>query len=239
MYAQSNSTQTAARLASLEEAVRALDGRVAELSGLLRALLPPSPIVEVPAFELDIAAAPSQGRVDATAVVVEFSDFECPFCGRHSQTTYRELLKKFVDSGLVRYVFRHLPLEQLHPSAVKAATSSECARQQGKFWEMHDRLFENQKSLALSDLVNYAKSLGLDEAKFQVCMADGAATASVRADLAEAERLNLTATPAFLIGEVTASGTVRITRRVDGAHPLPIFQAAIEAVLAKPASQTK
>ncbi len=170
---------------------------------------------------------------------MEYSDFECPFCGRHSQTTYRELLRTFVDTGVLRYVFRHLPLEQLHPAAVQAATSAECARQQGKFWEMPDRLFANQKALGSSDLLNYAKALGLDEAKFQACMADGAATARVRADLAEAERLHLTATPAFLIGEGTASGTVRITRRVDGAHPLPIFQSAIEAVLANPRPHTK
>jgi len=136
-----------------------LDGRVAELSGLLRALLPPSPIVEVPAFELDITAAPSQGQVEAKAIVVEFS--------------------------------------------------------------------------------NYAKAVGLDEARFQACMEGGAAAARVRADLAEAERLNLTATPAFLIGEATPAGAVRITRRVDGAHPLPIFQAAIEGVLAGPRSDAK
>ena len=237
-HAQSDSDQTD-RLRSLDEAVRNLDGRVAELSGLLRALLPPSPIVEVPPFELDVSSAPSLGAADAKAVVLEFSDFECPFCGRHAQTTYREILKQFVDTGVVRYVFRHLPLEQLHPSAVKAATSSECARQQGKFWDMHDRLFANQKALGSIDLLNHAAALGLDETKFKVCMDDGIATTRVRADLAEAERLSLTATPAFLIGEVTSSGAVRITRRIDGAHPMSIFQAAIEAVLASPRPDTK
>ena len=238
-HAQSNGSQTPDRLRSLEEAVRVLDGRVAELNGLLRALLPPSPIVEVPPFELDVKNAPTQGAATAKAVVVEFSDFECPFCGRHAQTTYREILGKFVDAGVVRYVFRHLPLEQLHPSAVRAATSSECARQQGKFWEMHDRLFANQKALGSPDLLSHAKAVGLDEANFQACMDGGSASARVRADLAEAERLSLTATPAFLIGEMTSSGAVRITRRIDGAHPMPIFQSAIEAVLANPRPDTK
>jgi protein-disulfide isomerase len=233
------STGQADRLRSLEDAVRALDSKVTELSGLLRALLPPSPIVDVLPFELDVTNAPTQGAANAKAVVVEFSDFECPFCGRHAQTTYRDLLRKFVDTGLVRYVFRHLPLEQLHPSAVRAATGAECARQQGKFWEMHDRLFANQKALGPSDLLSHAKGLRLDEARFQACMDGGTASARVRADLTEAERLNLTATPAFLIGDVMSSGAVRITRRIDGAHPLPIFQSAIEAVLANPRPDAK
>jgi protein-disulfide isomerase len=206
---------------------------------LLRALLPPSPVVDVSPFGLDTTTAPSQGKATARVVVMEFSDFECPFCGRHAQTTYREILRRYVDTGAIRYVFKHLPLEQLHPSAVRAATSAECARQQGKFWEMHDRLFANQEALGSSDLSNYAKAVGLDEAKFQACMDGGAAIARVRADLAEAERLNLTATPAFLIGEATSASAVRITRRVDGAHPVPIFQAAIEAVLAGSRSDAK
>jgi protein-disulfide isomerase len=211
-----------------------LDSKVTELSSLLRALLPPSPIVELPAFELDVTTAASRGRATARVAVIEFSDFECPFCGRHSQTAYRDILKKYVAAGEVRYIFRHLPLEQLHPSAVRAATAAECARQQGKFWERHDRLFANQKALGATDVQNYAKGLELDQAKFQACMVEGTAIATVRADLAEAQRLGLTATPSFLIGEVVGPGSVKVTRRIDGAHPMAIFEAAIEGVLANP-----
>jgi predicted DsbA family dithiol-disulfide isomerase len=104
---------------------------------------------------------------------------------------------------------------------------------------MHDSLFANQKALGVSDMQNYAKGLELDQAKFQACMGEEAATATVRADLAEAQRLGLTATPAFLIGEAIGSGRVKVTRRIDGAHPIAVFESAIAALLAtaRPAPQ--
>ena len=97
--------------------------------------------------------------------------------------------------------------------------------------EMRDRLFANQRSLGVTQLLGHARSLGLDEGKFKACVDEGKWTARVREDLAEAGRLGLTATPAFLIGEITSTGRVRVTKRIDGAQPASVFQAALNGLL--------
>src|SRR6185436_20936742 len=93
---------------------------------------------DVPNFDLTLAGAATKGRASAPLVMLEFSDFECPFCGRYSRETYPQVQREYVDTGKVRYVFRHTPIERIHPQAMKAAEAAECAGTQGKFWEMHD-----------------------------------------------------------------------------------------------------
>jgi protein-disulfide isomerase len=225
------------RLEGIDEAIGSLDKKVAELSTLIRAARPPAPVTDVPPFDLDISGSAVKGSAAASVAIVEFSDFECPFCGRHAQTAYRELERQFVNRGEIRYVFRHLPLEHLHPSALKAAEGAECAREQDRFWEMHDRLFANQKALAVQDLNIHAQTLELDVARFQSCVTDGRMTAKVKDDLAEAQRLGLTATPSFLLGEVTSTGVVRVRKKIIGTQPFPVFQAALEGIVAKQANQ--
>ena len=102
------------------------------------------------------------------------------------------------------YVFRHFPLEKLHPNAVKAAEAAECARDQGKFWEMHDWLFAHQKTLTESDLSGHAVAVGLDASRFKTCLSTGTKSSRVKEDAAEGERLEAPATPSFFIGAVTA-----------------------------------
>lgn len=216
------------RFGALEETVRALEQQVVELSTMLRAALPPSPITDVPSLNLGVRDAAAQGSPDSKVVLVELSDFECPFCGQYAQMTYPELRRQFVETGKIRYVFRNLPLEEIHPRASKAEEVAECARAQGKFWEMHDRIFANQRALGVPELESHAQALGLDLARFQSCLADGKAGTRIKEDLVEAKRLGLTGTPAFLIGEFQADGSVRITRRITGAQPFQVFQAALE-----------
>lgn len=90
------------------------------------------PCVDVTAFEISIVDAPTKGAASAKIVLIEYSDFECPYCGRHAQGAYRDIERQYVDTGKIKYVFRHLPLDQIHPSARKAAEAAECAREQGK-----------------------------------------------------------------------------------------------------------
>ena len=197
-------------------------------SALRKTTTPPSPIQEVAPFEIEIENSVKRGSHTARIAVVEFADFECPFCGRYAQTAYRDVRRQFIDSGKVQYVFRHLPLEHLHPSAKRAAYAAECAREQGKFWEMHERLFDNQGALTLGDLQGHAQALAMDVRAFTGCLSSPGPAARVDADLAEAKRLNLTGTPAFLIGELTDAGYVRVKKQIIGARPFSAFQEALE-----------
>src|SRR6266853_6951864 len=115
------------------------------------------------------ATGPSRGPASAPVTIVEFSDFQCPYCGREYPVVER-LMKEY--DGKVRLVFRHYPLD-FHPFAEKAAEAGACAQDQGKFWELHDKMFGNQAKLAVDDLKTYAKQVGLDAPKFDKCLDSG------------------------------------------------------------------
>jgi len=166
-------------------------------------------------------------------VMLEFSDFECPFCGRYSRETYPQVQREYVDTGKVRYVFRHTPIERIHPQAMKAAEAAECAGTQGKFWEMHDKLFANQKALAQPSLVAHAQILGLNPTSFQLCLTSGQHATRVRADLAEGMKAGVTGTPAFFIGTVTKDGKLKVMRKLIGAKPFATIKQTLDGLLAQ------
>jgi protein-disulfide isomerase len=226
-----------AQLKRLETRLDGLAEKIGELSALLRASLPPQPISEIAPIDVAIARAAIRGSANAKVVLLEFTDFECPFCGRHAQLVYPTLQREFVDSGKVRYVVRNLPLEALHRNALKSAEAAECSREQGKYWEMHDRLFTNQKSLDTASLIDHAGNIGLDKTQFVSCLENGTMTAKVREDLDEAKRLGLTGTPAFLLGTVTQEGTVRVTQKISGSQPLQVFKTALDRALSRAESE--
>jgi protein-disulfide isomerase len=137
-----------------------------------------------------------------------------------------------VDTGKVRYVLLDMPLESIHSLALKAAEATHCAEEQGKFWEMHKRLFEQQKSL--QPWSPHAEALGLDVAKFDECMASGRHTATVRKDMAEAQKAGVTGTPAFLIAvtDTTDRTKVKGLSTLKGAMPYDRFKTELEQALA-------
>ena len=171
-----------------------------------------------------------KGRREASLTIVEFSDFECPFCARYVRDTFHQIEREFVDTGKVRYAFRHTPIERLHPHAFKAAEAAECARRQGKFWQMHDHLFANQKALRLPDLFAAGRSIGLDEGALRQCL-DGQATAKVRQDLATGTQAGISGTPAFFIGETQQDGSVRVLRKLIGAQSAESFRSVLKGLL--------
>jgi protein-disulfide isomerase len=132
---------------------------------------------------------------------------------------------------VVRYVVRDLPLESIHKDAFKAAEATHCARDQGKYWEMHGRLFANQRQLGRDDLVKHAQEIGLKMPAFEQCMASAKYADAIKKDLAEAARLQVTGTPTFFIGVTGANGEMKATRLV-GAQPYSAFKAAIDRLLA-------
>jgi protein-disulfide isomerase len=129
-------------------------------------------------------------------------------------------------------VVRDLPLESIHPNAFKAAEASHCAREQGKYWEMHDRLFANQRQLGRDDLTKHAQEIGLKMPAFEQCMASAKYADAIKKDLAEATRLQVSGTPTFFIGVTGGNGEMKATRMV-GAQPYAAFKAAIEKLLAE------
>ncbi len=144
-----------------------------------------------------------RGRVDAPMTLVEFADFECPFCGR-ATGTIEELRERFGER--LRYVLRHLPLTDVHPNSELAAEAAEAAGAQGRFWEMHDRLFRNQDQLEPGDLLRHAEALGLDLERFAGDLRERVHSPRVREDVASAEASGVTGTPTFFIGSRRHSG---------------------------------
>ena len=185
--------------------------------------LQPPPAIRV---EVSTEGAPIRGAADASVTVVEFSDFECPFC-KQTHPTLKQLLELY--PGRVRLAYRDFPLDSIHPQARRAAEAARCAQDQGKFWEYHDVLFTQSPQLALEDLRRYAGQVGLDVTKFDGCLAAGVHKAAVQRDLDEGNRLGITGTPAFFING----------RTLTGAQPLEAFTRLIEQELARTAASGK
>ena len=179
-----------------------------------------------------VADAPSLGRADAPVTLVAFSDFQCPFCGRFFATTLPALKKDYIDTGKLRYVFRDFPLDQLHPNARKAAEAAHCAGEQGKYWEMHDVLFQNQRALAPSQLAEYARTVGVSGAAFEQCVASGRYAPQIERGVTDGAAAGVQGTPGFVIGRTTAADTVEGTP-IRGAQPVETFRRIIEEWLAQ------
>jgi protein-disulfide isomerase len=203
---------------------------VAEIKQLLEPLRPQSPVHPAEGT-LDIAGVPMKGDPQAVLTMVEFSDFQCPYCKRHVDSTLPELQKEFVATGKVRYVFVDFPLESIHPHAFKAAEASHCAAEQQHFWEMHDRLFANQQALTPDDLVGHAKALGLDSTKFKQCLDSDKYAAKVKANVAEGEKFGVSGTPAVLIG-VSQGNQVKASKLLVGSLPFSVFKEEIDKLAA-------
>ena len=182
---------------------------------------------------ISTSSAYSQGDDKAKLVMVEFSDFQCPFCGRYAAETYTKILEDYVKSGKVRYVMRNFPLEQIHPLAEKAAEAAECAGEQGRYWDMHDRLFKNQQALDAKEMSRHAVVLGLDQFKFQQCFDSGKYTAKVKADVAEGIRFRVTGTPSFFFGypDTKDPSKMKAVKSLSGAQPLGAFTSILDDLL--------
>jgi protein-disulfide isomerase len=164
-------------------------------------------------------------------VLVEFSDYECPYCGRFAREIYPRLREKYIDKGRVAYTFRNFPIERIHARAFRASEAALCAHDQQKFWEMHDRLFVDQQRLSESDLLVYAESIGLDVKGFSSCLREGRAK-SVEADLAEGQRLGVRGTPTFFVGRRQADGRIVLTQRIAGSVSYEAFERVLDHLLA-------
>lgn len=186
------------------------------------------------------AAEDAQGLIEASQIrhvegggrlaIVEFSDFECPFCGEHARSALPEIKRKLVDPGRARYVAMHFPLVAIHRQAMQAAEAAECAARQGRFWEMHARLFDRQGQLSPSALGEHARALGLDAAPFERCLEQRETLAKVRADLSIGRRLGVSATPTIFLGTVRDDGSIELHKMIRGVATPALVEAQVAAL---------
>ena len=195
-------------------------------------ITPPAATEGAPTEMVSLDGAALRGNRHAPLAVIVYSDFQCPWCAHFANTTFRELDKDYIADGKVVFAFRHLPLSN-HTHAFAAAAAATCAGRQGKFWEMHDRLFANAKTLKTAPWRTFAADLGLNREQFDSCL-DREGPERVRTDLALAEALEISGTPSFLIGRIERDGRVRVLNRLAGALPIVSFKKIIDPLLANP-----
>ena len=184
--------------------------------------------LSIPRDPIPVGSAARLGSPSARLGLIIYSDFQCPYCKRFTLETLPKIRAEYVDTGLVAVFFKHLPLS-MHEYAESAAEAAECARRQGRFWEMHDSIFGNQDDLDGSTVVTIATTLRLELADFRSCL-DGQAVDVVQADAAEAGALGIKGTPAFLFGEVLSSGNVRVTQTLRGGSSIGGLSRTVECV---------
>jgi protein-disulfide isomerase len=180
----------------------------------------PAPTPTVADVDIDDDAI--LGEEDAPVTIIEFSDYQCPYCGRFFRETLPQIKSKYIDTGKVRLIFRDFPLS-FHPNAEPAAIAANCAGEQGKYYEFHDKIFENQASLSDASYRQWAEELGLDVAAWEACREDPDQRAEVRKDFLDGQNAGVRGTPAFFING----------KLVSGAQPYSVFEQLIEAELSK------
>jgi protein-disulfide isomerase len=176
----------------------------------------------------DISGLPARGDAKAPITLIEVSDYHCPFCRRHVQQTQPRIYSELVDKGKVRHVFVHYPIAQLHPDAHRSHEAALCANDQGKFWEMHTKLFDTPLKSA-EQLTGLAQATGLDVNAFRACLDSGKHVKEVEASVDRISKMNVSGTPMFFVAR-TSGDKVTIAKIVEGAQPFEAFQSAVDEV---------
>lgn len=216
-----------AQTSEIEALRRELAAVKEDLANLRATLGRPRAIVE-------LSGAPQKGNPDAPVALIEFSDYECPFCIRHFRETMPLIEKNYISTGRILYAFRDYPIDQLHPQAIKAHEAARCGAEQDKFWPMHTSLFGAPAQHSVAGLEVTATQAGLDLEKFRECIASSRTTAGIRKTAELAESFGANGTPAFFIGVIDkATNQVKVSRAISGALPFAQFAQALEAAIAQ------
>jgi protein-disulfide isomerase len=183
---------------------------------------------------VSIGSSPYMGDPDAKVTIIEYSDYQCPFCARHYRQVLPLIKKEYIDTGQVKFVMREFPLTNIHRNAMDASIAARCAGDQDMYWEMHNLLFDNQKQLGIDNLKSFAETLGLDTVSFNECLDGKKHDLSVRSDLASGAKLGNKSTPGFFLG-LTDPGDpdkVEVSVYVKGAQGIDQFRGSIDDLLA-------
>lgn len=179
-------------------------------------------------IKMNLEGAPVLGDKNAPITMVEFTDYQCPFCRQFYTQTFAELKKNYIDTGKVRFYSRDLPLDSMHPNAMRAAEAARCAADQGQFWKLRDVIGNQPDKLDLESLLADAESLKLDVTAFRVCVVAEKHKSEIEADLMEAMRIGADGTPAFVLGKSTPQGVDGDL--VVGAQPYNIFDLKLRSL---------
>lgn len=202
-------------------------------SALARVEAPVGPTQAPPRPAVSADDDPVLGSPDAPITIIEFSDFECPFCSRFHRDTLPVIQQEYIETGIVKLVYRDFPIDRIHPNARVAHIAAECADEQGMFWPYHDVLFDRQgewsglnPTMMRERVSEYASALQLDTTAFEACLESPTIGAEIDADKQAGSSYGVTGTPAFFVGNDAAG-----YEQISGAKPFGSFAAAIESVL--------
>ena len=231
------SASTKQEVIALREQVEAMQKDLAEIKKLLeegaRAPAAPQQQAGFRPQTVSIGTSPVKGDENAPVTLIEYSDYQCPFCARNYREVLPILQQEYVDTGKLKFVMRENPLPTLHANAMVAAMAAQCAGDQGKYWEMHDVMFDNQRQLGVDDLKEYAATIGLDTEQFNACLDDKETEESVQRDLASGAKLGVRGTPGFVLGLTDPDDPDKVNLEVfiKGAQGIDQFRASINDLL--------
>ncbi|MCD6414164.1 MAG: thioredoxin domain-containing protein [Candidatus Diapherotrites archaeon] len=197
-----------------------VDDRTLKIEKIYFVLMTP----ELSPSKINLDGQPIKGNMSAKLTIVEFGDFDCAYCRNFYRTTYKKIIKDYVDTGKAKYVFINFPLTSIHPRSERAAEAAECAYDQGKFWEYHDVLYDNwdpeslKDALSDEDLKSYAMKVGLDMEEFNTCFGNGEKVSTVQGDYQLAIKEGAIVAPSFYIGDSLIGGAqpfVMMKRIID------------------------
>jgi protein-disulfide isomerase len=194
---------------------------------LERQAKPAAPQEEAPtkAKITDLSGVSMLGNKSAPLTIVEYTDYQCPFCQRFHVTAFAELKKAYIDTGKVRFYSKDMPLD-FHPNAMRAAMAARCAGEQGKFWELRDTMGANPDALDIDHILGFAANLKLDTAALRMCIDGGKYKERVQTDVLEAMKIGANGTPTFIVGKSVGNGVDG--ELVVGAMPFQMFDAKLK-----------
>ena len=193
--------------------------QVAQVAQPREEVKPSAPSADISSLIDDDAV---EGDANAPVTIIEWSDYECPFCARFYSQTLGQIRSNYIETGKVKLVYRDFPLS-FHANAQKAAEAAECAGEQDKYYEMHNKLFEEGVDGGVTSFKQYAKDIGLDTSKFNDCLDSGTMAQEIAKDFQDGQAVGITGTPGFIING----------KLVSGAQPYSVFEQVIEAALAE------
>jgi protein-disulfide isomerase len=230
--------QRQGEVSALRADVRALEAqqqqiiaKLDELKQLLQTNRSDQPTPALRVSSMSVRGEAFRGDSGADVAIIEYADFECPYCGEYERRVFPQILSDYIETGKVKYFYRDLPFP-MHARAMPAARAARCAGEQGKYWEMHDSLFAKQNALSGPALLDRAQTLGLDTTKFAECLSSEKYTVDIQKNLSEAEKMGIDGTPTFFLGVVEPGGDVTVEKRFVGAAPFDVFKSALDSLLA-------
>jgi protein-disulfide isomerase len=205
---------------------------LASLDELKKMMKGPSQPTLKPPQSMGVAGEPFKGEPAAKVAIIEYADFQCPFCRRFEHEVYPQIRDNYLNTGKLKYFHRDMPLP-FHQGAMPAARAAHCASEQGKFWEMHDTLLGDAASLTSADIDERAAKLGLDISQLDRCISSDRFADIIQRSITEANDMRISGTPTFIIGTLDAQGKLMsVKATVVGASPFEAFKVALDPLIA-------